>query len=124
MKIFKTRYFSAWQKKNELLDEQLLDAAKEIEQGLMDANLGSGLFKKRVGRKGEGKRGGYRTILAGKKNGIWFFVYGFAKNEKDNIDKKELAALKALASEFFRMSESQLHVALESKSLERVYYEQ
>lgn len=124
MEIFKTRYFSAWQKKSGLLDDQLVEAVKEIEKGLMDANLGGGLVKKRVGRKGEGKRGGYRTILATQMDEMWFFVYGFAKNERDNIDKQELAALKELASELLRMSDSQLHLALTSKSLERVHYEQ
>jgi hypothetical protein len=32
-------------------------------EGLFDADLGGGLFKKRIARQGQGKSGGFRTLV-------------------------------------------------------------
>jgi hypothetical protein len=66
--------------------------------GLFDADLGGGLLKKRVARPGQGKSGGYRTLVATNKGNRWVFVYGFPKNERSNIDSDEEEALKKLAA--------------------------
>src|ERR1700683_1838925 len=60
-------------------------------RGLIDADLGSGLLKQRVARAGEGRSGGYRTIIAYRAGDRAVFLYGFAKNERDNIGDDELA---------------------------------
>ena len=73
-------------------------------QGLYDAELGGNLVKKRVARTGQGKRGGFRTLVATNKGDKWFFVFGFAKNEQDNISKKEKEALKKLADYLLALS--------------------
>ena len=65
--------------------------------GLFDADLGGGLFKKRIGRPGRSKSAGYRTLVATNRDNRWIFVYGFPKNERSNIDKDEEEALKKLA---------------------------
>jgi hypothetical protein len=65
-----------------------------MERGLIDANLGSGLFKKRIGRSGAGKREGYRVVVAKHPAGPWFFVDGYAKNELENIEPHALRALR------------------------------
>ena len=75
-------------------------------QGLVDARLGGGVVKKRIARAGEGKRGGYRTILATNLRDRWFFMFGFAKNERDNIDDDELKMLRQLAAVLLRMDDS------------------
>lgn len=60
-------------------------------QGLIDANLGGALFKKRIARNGQGKRGGFRTIVAKPEFDTWLFLYGFAKSDLGNISAaKEL----------------------------------
>lgn len=73
-------------------------------QGLVDADLGGGLVKKRIGRPGQGKSGGYRTLVATNKGNRWVFVYGFPKNERSNIDKDEAEALKKLAAHLLSLT--------------------
>ena len=97
MAIYKTRWFDRWAKKQRLSEAALCKAVREMNAGLYDADLGSGLFKKRIGRPGEGKRGGFRTLVATNKGDRWIFVFGFPKNERSNIDKDEQEALKKLA---------------------------
>jgi hypothetical protein len=97
MRVFKNKMFFKWAKSEGLTDSILLKAAKEIDQGLIDANLGGNLIKKRVARKGEGKRSGFRTIVVFQKGHRTVFVYGFPKNQRDNINEQEEKALKKLA---------------------------
>ena len=46
MAIYKTKVFERWASKEEL-DDKLRKAAQEMTQGLFNADLGGGLFKKR-----------------------------------------------------------------------------
>ena len=71
---------------------------------MLDADLGGGLFKKRIARPGQGKRGGYRTLVVTNMNNRWVFVYGFPKNERSNIDRDEEEALKKLAAYLLSLS--------------------
>ena len=73
-------------------------------EGLFDADLGGGLLKKRIARPGQGKSGGYRTLVATNKGNRWVFVYGFPKNERSNIDRDEEEALKKLAAHLLSLS--------------------
>ena len=97
--VFKVRDFTRWMRAVALTDKALCSAVSEMESGLFDADLGSGIFKKRVGLAGPGKRGGARTIIATNQGDRWFFVFGFAKNERSNITNRELSALKLLAND-------------------------
>ena len=63
-RVFKTRHFSRWMRKTALTDNSLCVAVLEMVQGLIDADLGGGVLKKRVGLAGRGKRGGTRTLVA------------------------------------------------------------
>ncbi|MEY3146143.1 MAG: hypothetical protein RL342_1814 [Pseudomonadota bacterium] len=96
-RVFKTRHFSRWMRKTELTDSALCSAVAEMAQGLIDADLGGGVVKKRVGLAGRGKRGGARTLVATNKGNRWFFVFGFEKNDRANIGADELEALQDLA---------------------------
>lgn len=98
MIIYKTRWFDRWARKEGLNDPSLCAAVNEMIAGLYEADLGGGLFKKRIARSGKGKRGGFRTLVVTNKGDYWFFVFGFPKNERSNINKKEEEALKKLAS--------------------------
>ncbi|MGZ8213812.1 MAG: type II toxin-antitoxin system RelE/ParE family toxin [Methylosarcina sp.] len=99
MTIYKTKWFDKWSDNEGLSDKTLCRAVEEMSNGLFDADLGSGLFKKRVSRKGQGKSSGYRTLVATNKDDRWFFVYGFPKNARSNITKTDEKALKMLANE-------------------------
>jgi hypothetical protein len=106
--IYKTRWFDRWARKQDLDDLSLCKAVEEMLAGLYDADLGCGLFKKRIARPGQGKRSGFRTLIATNKGDGWFFVFGFPKNERSNIDKDEEAALKKLASELLSLTPEDL----------------
>ena len=98
-KVFRSRPFSRWMRRAGLTDEALLHAVGEMAQGLVDADLGGGVFKKRVALPGRGKRAGARTIVATRMKERWFFLYGFEKNERANISDAELKALQEYAKD-------------------------
>lgn len=81
-------------------------------QGLVDADLGGHLVKKRIALPGQGKRGGVRAIVATRMAGRWFFLYGFGKSDRANIDNHELKVLQEMAKELLDLDDRQLQVAL------------
>ena len=83
VRIFKNKWFIRFAHKENIDDTALCEAIGRAEMGLIDADLGGGLIKQRVARPGEGRSGGYRTIVAFRKGDKSFFIYGFAKNELD-----------------------------------------
>lgn len=103
MRVLKTKTFSRWSRKEGVRDASLVAAVDEIRRGLVDAHLGASLVKKRVARAGGGKSGGYRTLVATNLRDRWVFLYGFAKNERDNVDDEELSTLKRLAHVYMDM---------------------
>ena len=122
-RVFKTRHFDRWMRKTELTDAALCEAVREMFQGLIDAHLGGGLVKKRVGLGGRGKRGGARTLVATYQNSRWFFVFGFEKNERDNIDVDALEALQELASQLFMRTNEELAIAVADGTLKEICHE-
>ena len=106
MKIFKYRTFEKWAKKHGLSDEDLKKATLEIENGLIDANLGGNVYKKRISRQGQGKRRAYRTLLLMKRGDKVIFAHGFAKGEQDNISKTELEGFKIMAEAFLNLTDA------------------
>jgi hypothetical protein len=82
IRAFKTRHFQRWMRKTERSDALLLEAVTEMVAGLIDADLGGGVVKKRIGLAGRGKRGGVRTLVATNKGNRWFFVFGFEKTSE------------------------------------------
>ncbi|MDF5727744.1 MAG: type II toxin-antitoxin system RelE/ParE family toxin [Rhizonema sp. PD38] len=111
MLIYKNRWFDRWARKQGLTDLNLCAAVNEMAAGLYEADLGGGLFKKRIARSGQGKRSGFRTLIITNKEDRWFFVFGFLKNERSNIDKDEEEALKKLASELLSYTPQALEKA-------------
>ena len=118
-----TRHFSRWVGKTDLSIEALCRSVEEMERGLIDANLGGGLIKKRVALPGRGKRGSARTLVATNSVNRWFFVFRFEKNDRDNINAKELSALKALASDLLRLGVYELSAAVAAKTLQEICHE-
>lgn len=111
MDIYKTRWFDRWARKQGLTSTALYAAVQEMASGLYEADLGGGLLKKRIARQGQGKSGGYRTLVATNKGDRWVFVFGFPKNLRSNIDKDETEALKKLAEHLLSMTVQALHKA-------------
>ncbi len=120
LKIYKTRVFHRWANDEGLTDAALCDAVKEMKEGLFDADLGGGLFKKRIAKQGKGKIGGFRTLLATNRGDKWFFIFGFQKNERSNIDKDEKEALKKLAGQLLSYNNELLNKAITIKELTEV----
>ena len=117
MEIYKTRWFSKWAEKNGISDNALRSTITELETGLSTVNLGGSVFKKRVATSGQGKRGSSRVILAYQEGSKTFFIYGFAKNAKSNLEDKELRALKKLATELLQYSRQKLAELVKTKTL-------
>jgi hypothetical protein len=122
--IYLTKTFQAFATRERISDATVIKAAREIQNQLYDANLGSCVYKKRVARAGAGKRGGYRVLIAFRDEDRFFFMRGFAKNEMDNIASDELVALKRLAALYLDYSPFRLYQLVNDKRLRRLTYEQ
>lgn len=120
MRTFKTKWFQRWASKEDLSDDALRRTVVEMVAGLVDADLGGHVLKKRVALPGRGKRGSLRTLVAFKADDKAFFIYGFAKNERDNVNQTELKALRLLATELLSYSPAQLTKAITAGELVEV----
>jgi hypothetical protein len=117
VRVLKTKAFSRFARKAALDDASLCKAVADAECGLIDADLGGGVIKQRIARRGRGKSAGFRTAILYRRSMRAFFVYGFAKNDRANISQDELAALKELASEMLAYDEAEITKAIESGTL-------
>ena len=115
-----TKVFARFARKERLDDQRLCEAIARAGHGLIDADLGGNLIKQRVARRGGGRSGGYRTIIAYRAAQRSVFLYGFSKSERDNIDPKELDGLKKLAKHFLGYSDVQIATALAQSELREV----
>jgi hypothetical protein len=96
MRTFKTKAFTRFADQAGIPDLALCEAVRDAGQGLNRVDLGGGVIKQRIARPGQGKSGGYRMLTVFRAGARAVFVHGFAKNEKENIEKDELAAIKEL----------------------------
>ena len=122
--ICKTRHFARWARKIGLNDSLLESAVLEIQRGLLEADLGGGIVKKRIALPGRGKRGSTRTLLATNRDDRWFFVFGFEKNERENISEIELVTLKKFAKDLLGLTAAQIIAAIGEGSLVEVKHEE
>lgn len=116
-RVWKNKEFAAFARKQNIADAALCKAVEDVRRGLIDADLGGGVLKQRLARPGQGKSGGYRTIILFQIERHTFFVYGFAKNERDNIRHDELTELRELAKRLLFLTEGQLQIALAAGQL-------
>ena len=117
VRVFKSKWFAKFARKNSLSDAALRAAAMEIEAGNFDADLGGHVYKQRIARDGQGKRGGYRTIVLFKQGARLFFVYGFAKSELDNITDDDLVGFRKIAGKRLSENEEAIRRHIESGAL-------
>lgn len=119
-RIFKNAWFERFARQNKLTDQELREAVTRAEKGLIDADLGGGVIKQRIARQGQGKSGGYRSIIIFRSADKAFFVYGFAKNKRDNISKDEEKAFKKAAKALLGLSDEQLTELTSKKDMTEV----
>jgi hypothetical protein len=120
MRIFKSKPFARFADAEDIADAALCGAVKAAEAGNVDANLGSGVIKQRIARAGQGKSGGFRSIILYRRGDKAFFVHGFAKKDKDNIDSKELRAFRKLAEIMLAMTDEQIKAAQKNRTFTEV----
>ena len=117
MRIFRTKVFDRFARRERIADDVLAEAVERAELGLVDADLGGSVIKQRVARAGQGRSGGYRTIILLRSGTRAVFAYGFAKKDRDNIARDELDALRALACELLNYDEDGIATAIEAGAL-------
>ena len=114
MLLYKNGWFDKFARKEKISDKALCDAIKRAEQGLIDADLGGGVIKQRIARPGEGKSGGYRTIILYRMQDRAVFVYGFAKSHRENLSADELVDYRIAAKLVLGLTEAQIEVEVKS----------
>ena len=123
MRIFKNKWFARFARKERITDARLAEAVTNAEKGLVDADYGGGVIKQRIARQGQGKSGGYRSIVIFRKGNLAFFVYGFAKSERDNIDQSDERDFKDLAKVLLGLSDEGLKKLTDRGELTEVEYD-
>lgn len=112
MRVFKVKPFARFAHRERISDAELCDAVRRASRGLIDADLGGGVLKQRIARRGGGKSGGFRSIILFRREDKAFFVYGFAKSDRDSIRQDELEAFRKLANTMLSLDEAGLAAAV------------
>ena len=107
-------------RKTDLREADLCEAVAEMEQGLIDADLGGGIVKKRVALPGRGKSASVRTLVATNRGDRWFFVFGFEKNHRANIADTELRDLQEYGRDLLKLTGSNLDTMTGNGALQEV----
>jgi hypothetical protein len=108
VRIFKSRWFQRYARKEGIADAALREAVARVEKGQIDADLGGGVIKQRIARPGQGRSKGYRTIILFRSGVRAFFEYGYAKSQRANINKDEETRFKEAAKHVLALTEKQL----------------
>jgi hypothetical protein len=121
VRIFKTKTLAKWTRQNGVPDASLVAAIERARKGLIDADLGGLIIKQRVARSGQGKRSGFRMLI-GFKSDRSVFLFGFAKNERENISNAELTTLREIAASFLSAADETITRALKDGTLIEVLH--
>lgn len=122
MRVFKTKAFTRFARGMRITDASLREAVVRAERGLVDADLGGGVIKQRVARAGQGRSGGFRILIAYRARTRSVFLFGFAKNEMENIDDDELATLRDIAADWFKADDKAIARAMKEGKIVEVPY--
>ncbi len=121
MRVFATRWFTRFARSERLSDDRLCEAIARAGRGLIDADLGGGVIKQRIARTGQGRRGGFRVLIAYRAGARAVFLYGFAKSERDNISPRDLADWQARAQDVLRTDDELIERNVADDHLREVY---
>lgn len=92
MRIFKTKGLVRFARRQRITDRSLVEAIERADRGLIDADLGD------------------RAV----------FLYGFAKNERDNIDPDELLTMREIGAAWLAAEPGRIDQALAEEILQEV----
>jgi hypothetical protein len=120
VRVFKTKAFARFARRERIADRSLREAIDRAERGLIDSDLGGGIIKLRLARPGQGRSGGFRLLAAYRARQLGVYLYGFAKNERDNIDDDQLQELRKAALFFFGLTNQQLDLAVRATKLTEI----
>ena len=120
MPIYKLKSFARFARAEDIDDGSLAEAVERAARGLIDADLGGGLIKQRVARKGRGRRGGYRVMVAFRAADFAVFLFGFAKSAQANLDDRQLNMLRGFAAAWLAADAKTIRQALEQGELVEV----
>ena len=117
MRIFKTKWLARFARREGIADKSLREAVQRAEQGMIDVDLGGGLIKQRVVRRGKGRSGGYRMMIAYRAKKRAVFLYGFAKSERENVTADELLVFRKLAESWLSADPARVREETEAGNL-------
>jgi len=120
VRIFKTKWLVRFARRQRIADRSLVEAIDRARRGLIDADLGGGLVKQRVARPGAGRSGGHRVLIAYRAGDRAVLLYGFAKNERDNIGPDELLTLREIGVAWLSAAPDRIDQALAEEVLQEV----
>lgn len=120
MAIYKLKTFARFARNESISDESLAEAIERAGRGLVDADLGGGLIKQRVARKGQGRSGGYRVMVAFRAGDFAVFLFGFAKSAQDNLDDRQVKVLRGFAASWLSADAATIKKAVEQGELVEV----
>jgi len=124
MRVFVVRAFGRFQRREKITDPMLCTAVENARRGLIDAQLGGEVIKQRIARKGQGKSGGYRALIAFRDGERAVFLYGFAKSERSDVRPDQLAALKLYAQRWLGLDDEKVSTAVADDELREVHCDQ
>ncbi|MGA3371410.1 MAG: type II toxin-antitoxin system RelE/ParE family toxin [Terracidiphilus sp.] len=117
LSVYKNKSFARFAKRARIPDADLWRAARLVNEGQIDADLGGGVIKQRIARAGEGKSGGSRSIILFKKDERAVFIYGFEKKDITNIGQSDLVAFRKLAEVILSCTDAEIAQRVLSGSL-------
>lgn len=123
LRVFKTKWFARYARRERIADESLCEAIERAGREIIDADFGGELIKQRIAKEGQGRSKGHRVLIAYRQHNRSVFLYGFAKNERDNIDDDELASLKDIAAAWLNANDQKIKCSLDDGSLQEVKYD-
>jgi hypothetical protein len=119
--VFVVQAFGRFQRREKISDLMLCAALANAHNGLIDAALGGEVIKQRIARKGQGKSGGYRVLIAFRDGERAVFLYGFAKSERADVRPDQLAALKLYAQRWLGLDDAKVSTAVTDGELREVH---
>ncbi len=120
MRVFKNKPFARFSSHEGIDDSALCEAIRRADSGLIDADLGGGVIKQRLAREGQGKSGGFCSIVLFRRGDKAFFAYGFAKNDRDNLRRDELKAFRELADAMLAYDDKTLAAAIRNGTITEI----
>ncbi len=117
-RTFKTKAFARFAGRATIDDAALCEAVDRARSGSVDADLGGGVIKQRIARRGGGRSGGFRTIMLFRRGELAFFVYGFAKSVRENLRRDALETFRRLADAYLALDRAGLAAALAVGAIE------